>query len=112
MHTLQTLLLVMVVCVLVLPYIAVAALRIIFRQSGFRANVGGPKSLTRICFFYQLKLNLKVQVTIDSLRIQIQIPTSLKDFFNTQGPTQYVKICVQGLSINLLLKDDFETWGT
>ena len=43
--------LVMIV-ILVLPFLVVATLRILLRQNGFRAYVGGPKTLKRICFKY------------------------------------------------------------
>jgi hypothetical protein len=72
--------------ILVAPFVAATALRILLRKNGFRASVGGPKTFTRICFKYQIKMNLQVLVNIDSVSLKFRIPNScseLTEFFNT-----------------------------
>jgi len=72
--------------VLIVPYAAVACLRVILRQYGFRASVGGPKTFTRLCFKYTVKMNFQVLVSVESVRFEFRFPrslTQLNDFFNS-----------------------------
>ena len=80
MSTLLLNLLVMLCLVLlVVPYIAVFCLRVLLRQYGFRASVGGPKTFTNICLKTTVKMNLQVLVNIQSIKIEFRFPQSLTE---------------------------------
>lgn len=112
MSVFQSLLLVTAVIFLVLPFIAVAALRILLRKYSFKASVSGPLSFHSIILRLPVKMNLQVILRIQNLSLSFKLPKSFNEIFSVQGPpTSWFHLSVHGFQINILLRDDFKKWG-
>lgn len=64
MSFLKTLASVAITVIVILPFIAVTALRILLRKYSFKASVGGPVSFHSIVMRLPVKMNLQLVVRI------------------------------------------------
>ena len=101
------------VIVLALPYVVNIVGQIILRDFGFRAQVCGFISFRNVYFKYKVKMNLQALLYIRLVSVRINLPKSLDEILTRQSKNEgWLSIKVEGLQINMLLKDDFQAWGS
>lgn len=107
------LLILLSVVVLALPYVANFGAQILLRDYGFRAQVCGFLSFRNVFFKYRVKMNLHALVFIRQVSVRINFPKSFDEILSRQSKNEgWLSIRVEGLQVNLMLKDDFATWGS
>lgn len=94
-------LIILVACMYIVPKLVVFALCFVLRKFSFYASVGGPKTLNNLILRIPLKMNWAILIRVEQISIQFGIfPTSDK----------LIGIYVEGLQVNLMLRDDFDKW--
>jgi hypothetical protein len=86
MSFIKTFIFVAVTVILILPFIAVTALRILLRKYSFKASVSGPFSFQSIMIRLPVKMNLQLIVRVQKLSLSFHLPKSFNEIFSVQGP--------------------------
>ena len=95
----------------IVPFIAVTALSFFLRKFSFTARVNGPLTLTDVMLRYQVKMNFAIVVRVEKIQLRPSIPYNLFELHVPQ-PERFLRLHTYGLQINLMVRDDFNKWGS
>ena len=104
-----TLMIILLICLYMIPWIITFGLRFVLWRYHFKATVGGPFTYEKITLRLPIKMNCYILFQIDQICLK---PSLFNWIFPSQETDSILKIQVTGLKVNIMIRDDLETWAS